>query len=58
MCIQCYIYSYINFDIFVSHDEQLCDGTEKVNGSLRNGIYFQYKTNINSTWITVDIYNG
>ena len=49
--------SYIDFDIFVSHKEQFCNGTETLTDTLTNGVYFQYKTN-NRAWITVDIYNG
>ena len=53
------IYSYIDFDIFVSQKEQFCNGNETVvNGNLKDGIYFQYRTNNDRPWITVDIYNG
>ena len=49
--------SYIDFDIFVSHKEKFCNGTETLTDSLMNGVYFQYTTN-NRAWITVDTYNG
>ena len=56
-----YVYSYIDFDIFVSHKEQFCNGTETIDGILKDGVYFQYRTSNNSVnrpWTTVDIYNG
>ena len=52
------VHSYIDFDILVSYKEQFCNGSEMANGNLTDGIYFQYRTNINRTWITVDYYNG
>ena len=50
--------SYVSFEIFVSYKEQFCNGSEMVIGSLTDGIYFQYRTIVNRTWITVDYYNG
>jgi len=52
-----YIHSYINFDIFVSHQEQFCNGSKIAAGNLMERVYFQYRTN-NRIWITVDNYNG
>lgn len=53
------VYSYVDFDIFVSQNEQFCNGTEiAAGGILKHGIYFQYRIGNNRPWITVDIYNG
>ena len=50
--------SYVDFDIFVSHEEKFCNGTKLITGNLLDGIYFQYRTNVTGSWVTVDIYNG
>ena len=57
VCVCILAHSSIDFDIFVSHKEQFCNGTEVYTDRLMNGVYFQYITN-NSSWITVDIYNS
>ena len=52
-CTCIFHFSFVNFGIFVSHENQFCGDYE---GSTEQ-IHFQYKTN-NANWITLGSYNS